>query len=102
MPSAASTGATSVSAAAHAFGHREFRFGACRRRASQRRLGVFADRNRLDVAGRDLAVAGELGEVEAGPIFTLSILESFGAISTMLLPSRLTRVGSLMFFCLIA
>ena len=31
-------------------------------------------------------------------IVTLSILESFGAISTMLLPSRLTRVGSLMVF----
>jgi len=32
------------------------------------------------------------------PIVTLSIFESFGAISTMLLPSRLTRVGSLMVF----
>ncbi len=34
------------------------------------------------------------------PIVTLSILESFGAISTSLLPSRLTRVASLM--CLLA
>jgi hypothetical protein len=33
-----------------------------------------------------------------GPIFTSSIFESFGAISTMLLPSKLTRVGALMVF----
>jgi hypothetical protein len=31
----------------------------------QRGLGIFADRNRLDVAGCDLAVAGEFGEIEA-------------------------------------
>jgi hypothetical protein len=37
-----------------------------------------------------------------GPIVTLSSLESFGAISTMLLPSRLTRVGSLMVFLAVA
>jgi hypothetical protein len=53
---------------AHAFGHREFRLGGLPRpEFLQRRLGVFADRNRLDVAGRDLAVAGQLGEIEALP-----------------------------------
>ena len=34
------------------------------------------------------------------PIVTLPILESFGAISTSRLPSRLTRVSSLMSFLL--
>jgi len=33
---------------------------------------------------------------------TLSIFESFGAIRTMPLPSRLTRVGSLMVFLAVA
>ena len=41
-----------------------------------------------------------LARSKPGPIATLSILESFGAISTSRLPSRLTRVSSLMvFFC---
>ena len=51
---------------AHALGHREFRLGGLpRAELLQRRLGVFADRHRLDVAGCDLAVAGELGEIKA-------------------------------------
>ena len=59
----------------------------------QRGLGVAADRHRLHVAGGDAAVAGELGEIEAlVRCLTLPILESFGAISTSRLPSRLTRV----------
>ena len=50
---------------AHVLGHGEFRL---RRRPGaellQRRLGVFADRHRFDVAGGDLAVAGKFCKVE--------------------------------------
>ena len=52
---------------AHAFGHREFRLGGLPgAKFFQRRPGVFADRHGPDVAGCDLAVTGEFGEVEAG------------------------------------
>src|SRR5258705_111260 len=49
----------------HALGHREFRLGGLpRAQLLQRRLGVFADRHGLDVAGGDLAVAGKFREIE--------------------------------------
>ncbi len=101
MPSAASPRATKRERRAHVLGHGEFRLG--RRPGAellQRRLGVLADRHGAHVAGGDAAVAGELGEVETGPIVTSPIFESFGAIRTSRLPSRFTRVSSLIsFFC---
>ena len=80
---------------AHALGHREFRLrrlpGA---ELLERGLGVFSDWHRLDVAGRDLAVAGELGEIEAGPdrhIVDLGILrcDQYDAVAEQIDAGRL-------------
>ena len=104
MPSTASPRATSVSAARTLSAIANFGSAACQAPSfSSAALAYLPTGTDFDVAGGDLAVAGELGEIEAlVRSSTLSILESFGAISTMLLPSRLTRVGSLMFFLPIA
>ena len=86
---------------AHVLGHRELRLG--RRPGAellQRRLGILADRHGLHVAGRDAAVAGELGEIETrsdGHVADLGILRRD---QHQPVAEQVTRVSSLIsFFC---
>ena len=85
---------------AHALGHREFRRrGLPGAELLERGLGVFADRHRLDVAGRDLAVAGELGEIEALPdrdVVDLGILrrDQHDAVAEQIDPASARRCSS--------
>ena len=65
----------------------------------QRGLAVLAGRHRVDVRHRERPSPSELGEVEAGPIVDAAVL-SFGATSTMRLPSRFVRVSGLIRFLL--
>ena len=103
MPSTASPRATSVSAARTLSAIANFGSAACHEPSfSSAALAYLPTGTDLTSPVAILPSPASLARSKPAPMLTLSILESFGAISTMELPSRLIRVGSLMFFFPIA
>ena len=103
MPSTASPRATSVSAARTLSAIANFGSAACQAPSfSSAALAYLPTGTALTSPVAILPSPASLARSKPWAIVTLSILEFFGAISTMLLPSRLTRVGSLMVFFAVA
>ena len=99
MPSTASPRATSVSAARTLSAIANFGSAACHAPSfSSAALAYLPTGTDFTSPVAILPSSASLARSKPGPILALSTLESLGAISTMLLPSRLTRLDSLIVF----
>ena len=97
MPSAASPRATNVSAARTLSAIANFGSAACQAPSfCSADRAYFPTGTAFTSPVAILPSPASLARSKPGPIVTLSILESLGAISTMVLPSRLMRVDLLM------